>query len=63
VSKLDGTDDIGSVGTADNQDGILVNHPIPDLAGSVVALIAHAVQFTTQTGLEGLKGRRVGLYM
>src|SRR5205823_5103422 len=45
--ELDGTDDIADVGTACNQGWILVNHPIPDPAGAVVAFITGADQFAS----------------
>src|SRR6266516_7844987 len=59
TSKLDGSDHIDYIDAADDQSRVFVDHPVPDLPGSVIATLVRAEQFATQIGFEILQNGRM----
>jgi hypothetical protein len=55
--ELHSMNHIDDVGAADDSCWVFVDHPVPDLAGGVIALIVWGDQFATQTGFEVLHDR------
>src|SRR4029450_10452390 len=56
AGELDGRDDVGHPGTADNERRVPVDHAIPDFADRVVAGVSGTQQLTTYAAPEGLDG-------
>jgi hypothetical protein len=50
--KLESADDISNLLTAKNEGRMLINQPIPDLAGTFIAFVALVDQFAMQMRLE-----------
>ena len=48
ASKVDGFDDVASSGTADDDRGLLVHHPVPDPARLVIAAVSRQDELTAQ---------------
>src|SRR5215467_12673334 len=53
TSELDGSDYIDRINAAHDHIGVLVDHPVPDPAGALVAVIAWIDQFTVQISQAG----------
>ena len=57
TGKIDSADDISNTGAACNESRMLINHPVPYLAGFFVTLVAWADKMAAQTNLEFFNSR------